>query len=42
MGFFESCPTIPAWQAWILAAGTSLAALLSSTIYHQVKIILFD
>jgi hypothetical protein len=33
---------MPAWQAWILAAGTSLAALLSSTIYHQVKIILFD
>jgi hypothetical protein len=38
MGFFESCSTMPAWQAWLLAAGTSLASLLSSTLYHQVKI----
>ncbi len=40
MGFFESCSTMPAWRAWILAAGTSLAALTCSCIYHQVKIIL--
>jgi hypothetical protein len=41
MGFFESCSTMPAWHAWLLAAGTSLAAFLSSTFNHQVKKILF-
>jgi hypothetical protein len=38
MGFFESCSTMPAWQAWLFAAGTSLASLTVSTVYHQVKI----
>jgi hypothetical protein len=42
MGFFESCSTMPAWQAWLFAAGTSLASLTVSTVYHQVKNILFD
>jgi hypothetical protein len=42
MGFFESCSTMPTWRAWLLALGTSLAALTSSIIYHQVTIILFN
>jgi hypothetical protein len=41
MGFFESCSTMPAWHAWLLAAATSLAAFLSSSLSHQVKQILF-
>jgi hypothetical protein len=36
MGFFEICPIISAWHAWLLAAGTAFAALTSSLIYHQV------
>ncbi|CAF1451360.1 unnamed protein product [Adineta steineri] len=35
MVFFESCSTIPTSHAWLLAAGISLAALISCTIYHQ-------
>jgi hypothetical protein len=42
MGFFEPCSTMPAWQAWLLVAGTALAALTNTSIYHQVKIILFN
>ena len=36
MGFFGSCPTISPGHAWLLAAGTVLASLTSSLIYHQV------
>jgi hypothetical protein len=32
---------MPAWHAWLLAAGTSFAVLFASSIYHQVKRILF-
>ena len=37
MGFFEICPIIPTWLAWLLAAGTGLAAFTSSLVYHQVN-----
>jgi hypothetical protein len=33
---------MPAWQAWLLAAGTSLAALAATFFYHQVTIILLN
>jgi len=35
MGFFEVCPIIPAWMAWLLAVGTGISALFSSIFYHK-------
>lgn len=36
MSFFESCSTMPAWHAWLLALATILTAFSSSLISHQV------
>lgn len=34
--FFESCTSMPTWQAWLIATATILIALLSSLIINQV------
>lgn len=41
MEFFESCSTMPAWRAWLLAVSTVLVALVSSIIFNYVSVIFF-
>ncbi|CAF0825031.1 unnamed protein product [Rotaria sp. Silwood1] len=35
MNFFEPCSTIPAWQAWLFAMATTIASLISGTIFNE-------
>jgi hypothetical protein len=41
MDFFESCSSMAAWHAWLLAFGTIFIAFMSSILLNQVSVIFF-